>query len=67
MENNIKEKDQFIKDISNYLNELDTQSPIVPTSHITLIRLAQKYGKEKVRNEVNRQLKAELKQLKNKG
>jgi len=64
MTNNNNEKDQFIRDIRNYLNELDTQSPIVPTSHITLIKLAEKYGKEKVRNEVDKQFKAQLKQLK---
>ncbi len=49
---------QFAKDIRNYLNELDDQSPIISTSHITLIRLAEKYGKEKVRRAI------ELKTLK---
>ncbi len=54
MKNNIEEKDQFIKDISNYLNELDTKGS---TSLTTLFKLAGKYGKEKVRNEANKQLK----------
>ena len=54
MKNNTKEKDQFIKDISKYLNKLDTKGS---TSLTTLFKIAGKYGKEKVRNEANKQLK----------
>jgi len=56
-----KNRQALMQDVKNYLIELDTQSPIVPTSHITLIRIAKKYGKEQVSKEINKQLKLEKK------
>lgn len=42
--------------VKNYLKEIDNQSPIVSTSHNTLIKLVRIFGKKIVRSEINRQL-----------
>ncbi len=42
--------------VKNYLKEIDNQSPIVSTSHNTLIKLVRIFGKRTVRSEINRQL-----------
>jgi len=42
--------------VKNYLKEIDNQSPIVSTSHNTLIKLVRIYGKKDIRSEINRQL-----------
>ena len=43
------------RDVENYLEEIETQSPIVHTSHLTLIKLADKYGKKEVLEEIKKQ------------
>ena len=48
--------DALIVAVKNYLKEVDSQSPIVPTSHLTLIKLVRIFGAKDVRAEINRQL-----------
>ena len=47
---------QLHKGVRDYLKEIETQSPIVHTSHWTLIKLSEKYGKDEVRKEIDKQL-----------
>tara|TARA_Y100001937_G_scaffold40685_1_gene57817 strand:+ start:442 stop:609 length:168 start_codon:yes stop_codon:yes gene_type:complete len=49
-------KNNLIVAVKNYLKEIDSQSPIVPTSHLTLIKLVRIFGKKAVRTEIDRQL-----------
>lgn len=48
--------DALIIAVKNYLKEVDGQSPIVSTSHLTLIKLVRIFGAKDVRAEINRQL-----------
>jgi len=48
--------DDLIIAVKHYLKEVDRQSPIVPTSHNTLIKLVRIFGAKDIRAEINRQL-----------
>tara|TARA_Y100001937_G_C6934270_1_gene247422 strand:+ start:328 stop:498 length:171 start_codon:yes stop_codon:yes gene_type:complete len=48
--------DALIIAVEDYLKEVENQSPIVPTSHLTLIRLVRIWGAKDVRAEIYRQL-----------
>jgi len=52
----MKLKNALIIAVKNYLKEIENQSPIVSTSHNTLIKLVRIFGKKTVRSEINRQL-----------
>jgi len=52
----MKLKNSLIIAVKNYLKEIENQSPIVSTSHNTLIKLVRIFGKKTVRSEINRQL-----------
>lgn len=46
---------ELVYDVARYIHELDNQSPIVNDSHVTLRRLWDKHGREKVKAELARQ------------
>ena len=52
---------EFKLNVKKYIQYLNDQSPIVGDSHLVLIDLCERYGKENVKREVKKQL-AEISQ-----